>query len=420
MDLNRLLTDLGCPGVIDVLSPSWDDSVASLPERPRLLQPEAIAWARQFGGLPDDVEPLLLEMAARVTASPELSLLLWHLSRLLYELPDYAGPQCARWPELEPALGERWGLFYLLLALDVLPRMLAKHRELGVPEAVSNQCMRIFPEGVRLFGLSRGGKLGFPPRTLYWLRNHNAGILFTLGRLEYMLKPFSPRVRVYRHADGRVLALSSPDLNYSAAGFLESYEPTAFTSVLEETDQTVRGNPLDPTTGRALPRPVTLDLAVWRPALLPGDLIYEIHIPAGGNMTLENCLDSMRQAAAFFPRYFPDRPARGFSCHSWILDPEIEHWYTPTSNMVAWQRELYLVPCPTGGRDGLYFMFGEAPVEPATSPRDTSLKRAALDHLAAGGRIRAGGMFVLLEDLDALGTQPSRAMYATGEVGGVG
>ncbi len=121
---------------------------------------------------------------------------------------------------------------------------------------------------------------------------------------------------------------------------------------------------------------MTLSHHEWEPALTPGDPILEVHIPAGGDMTVERCRASMRQALEFFPRYFPDKPFVGFACGSWILNPELDRIYRPDSNMVLWQRD----------------------VDPATAPRDTNLRRALLDHLDAGGRLLGGGMFLLLED----------------------
>jgi hypothetical protein len=78
---------------------------------------------------------------------------------------------------------------------------------------------------------------------------------------------------------------------------------------------------------------------------------------------------------------------------------------------VLWQRELYLFPTPNrpDSRSGLYFVFGTDSVDPATAPRDTSMRRALLDHLTAGCRLLGGGMFLLLEDFEHYGTQVYRS-----------
>jgi GNAT domain-containint protein len=126
-------------------------------------------------------------------------------------------------------------------------------------------------------------------------------------------------------------------------------------------------------------------------------------------MTLERCRESMQQALDFFPRYFPDASFAGFACGSWILNPQLEQIYRPDSNMVLWQRELYLFPVPSGDRSGVYFIFGTDDVDPRSALRDTSLRRALLDHIDRGGRLIGGGMFLLAEDFAQFGTQHYRS-----------
>ena len=75
------------------------------------------------------------------------------------------------------------------------------------------------------------------------------------------------------------------------------------------------------------------------------------------------------------------------------------------TNRVLWQQELYLHPIPSGDRSGLVFVFGKDDIDLNTAPRDTSLRRALLDHLVAGGSLINGGMFMLLEDFAHFGTQ---------------
>lgn len=126
-------------------------------------------------------------------------------------------------------------------------------------------------------------------------------------------------------------------------------------------------------------------------------------------MTPESCQASMHEALEFFPRHFPGRPFVGFACSSWILNPQLESIYRPDSNMVLWQRELYLYPTRSGVRSGLHFVFGTQDVDLATAPRDTSLRRALLDHLTTGGVLRGGGMFMLLDDFSHYGSQVYRS-----------
>jgi hypothetical protein len=59
----------------------------------------------------------------------------------------------------------------------------------------------------------------------------------------------------------------------------------------------------------------------------------------------------------------------------------------------------------------LHFIFGSGDVDLKTAPRDTSLRRALLDHVAADGRLIGGGMFLLLEDFQYYGEQVYRNQW---------
>jgi hypothetical protein len=410
--LQRLLDDLMIPEAAELLAPYWDDSEATFPAGgPRFLEPASVAACRAYTDLPDEVEPVLQETARRVRESSALSRLAWHCYRLLFMHPEYPGGQIGRWPGLGASLGELADSFYILIALQVVPLTQAIHREQGVPEEVTRACCSHFDEAITSYRNVHGSGWGYPLSTIYWLRNYTAGELFTLGRMEYMVRPFSGQVEVYRHCStGEVVALARDRTRFAADGYIEAEPgPEALeqgrTARLEVGEEAVVGCPIAP-TGVALRREVRLPLAQWRRVLGAGDPVLDTHIPAGGGMTLERCLDTMRQAVEFFPRYFPERPFVGFACGSWILNPELAQIYSPTSNMVLWQRELYLFPIPSGRRAGLFFVFGKDEIDPATAPRDTSLRRALLEHLEQGGRLIAGGMFLLTDDLDRFGSQP--------------
>ena len=410
MKKNDLLTRLGIDDPADALRPFWDESQSNYPaDGIRFLHPDSIRRTRAFTGLPEAAEPALLAAAARIRESADLAALVWHCHRLIYEHLEFpASQQTRHWPNRIPGLDELSGAFYLLIALDAVPRMLDVHRRRGIPEAVSRACCSHFPVSLQLYRDHHDDCIGVRPRVLYWLRNHIRGDLIRLGRLEYMVKPFGGRLMAWRHRQTHnVIALSTDGVPFDENGIgVANQASAAWTSTLIEEEDSVTGTPISP-LGFAQPEPVTLSRELWQPVLRAGDPILEVHIPAGGDMSPENCHASMQQASEFFPRHFPEMPFVGFACGSWILNPELERIYRPGSNIVLWQRELYLYPTANrpDSRSGLYFVFGTDDVDLAAAPRDTSLRRALLDHLATGGRLLGGGMFLLLEDFEHYGTQ---------------
>ncbi|HJN18764.1 MAG TPA: acyltransferase domain-containing protein, partial [Armatimonadota bacterium] len=335
MTLTDVLSELNITDSKPLFEDHWDESEASFPdELPRFLRPEMITNTREFGGLPADADAELHQAARLIAESPALVHLAWHCHRLVYEHLDYEAQNLGQWPVLTGALGDLSGAFYLLIGLEAVPRMLATHEPLGIPRQVSRDTFSHYPESTRIYRDQHDGHWGVSPRTLYWLRNHVRGILYRLGRHEYMLKPFHGGLKAYRHRETRnVIALAADGYRYAPDGFVARPDGAdTWVAGLTESEGSVTGYPISP-SGQAAHREVTLSLDEWELALSPGDYILEMHIPAGGNMTPEACHESMRRALEFFPHYFPKQRFVGFACGSWILNPEITQWYRPDSNM---------------------------------------------------------------------------------------
>jgi GNAT-like C-terminal domain/N-acyltransferase N-terminal domain len=115
----------------------------------------------------------------------------------------------------------------------------------------------------------------------------------------------------------------------------------------------------------------------------------DLHIPDAGPLTPEAVDASLERARAFFPRHFPEQPLVAFSCGSWLLDPQLREYLPETSNIVRFQRRFELEPYeePEGLDPDIEvrrFAFRDLTTPLERLPRDTTLRRAALDHLGAG------------------------------------
>jgi len=415
VDLIEILARLGKTDALEALQPHWEESLAALGQQvPPFLRPEQVLENRDWCGLPPDLDIPLLDAARRIAANPDLSRLAWHCHSLLYEHPDYQDMR--RWPGLQEALGEHAGAFYLLICMGMAPRVRAVHRAMGVPEDITRETCLAVAAMVERYRHEPGHPLGVHLSTAYWLRHHTAGRLFRHGRMEYMVRPFRGDVEVYRHCqNGSVIALAGAGMRYDRDGYVDGVggevdEQHGWIATLAADGDIVKGYPVSP-YGMAIPKPVRLEKALWEPVMRKGDAALEMHIPAGGGMTLDRCMDSMRRAVSFFQRFFPTEPFHAIVCSSWILNNQLEDIPLSSENLVRFQRELYLYPVPSSGRDGLWFIFLQDPVDLATAPRDTSLRRGVADFLAAGHTWRGGGMFFLVEHLDHFGTQYYRSHW---------
>ena len=105
-------------------------------------------------------------------------------------------------------------------------------------------------------------------------------------------------------------------------------DPHAWTSELTETATHIIGNPIHP-NGHAQRQPVSLSRSHWDCVLTEGDPILEIHIPEDGPMEFENCGDSLRHVADFFPKHFPDRPLQSDLLHILVARPHIPALCSP-------------------------------------------------------------------------------------------
>lgn len=415
MDLADVLAKLQEPEALEVLSPHWEKSLASLPAgTPGFLRPEEFTVSREGAGFGPEVDAPLRQAAERVLASPALTRLAWHCNQLLFEHRDYS--ETGKWPALERALGDLAGAFYLLICLDTVPRALRVHQRMGVPAEVSRNT---WPQISGMSGNYRrmtGGRLGITLSTIAWLRHFTAGELFRIGRFEFMARPWGADLHVCRsRRTGATVALAPDGMRYNHDGFVDGSagitdEVGGWTATWREEEDCTLGSPISP-LGMAEHRQVRLPKAEWECVLKKGDYTLDMHIPAGGGMTPQRCGESLRGAAPFFRRFFPDRPFRAITSGSWIFNTQLQEIQLSSDNLAAFQRELYLYPIYSGAHDGLWFIFVQDDFSPATLRRDTSLSRAVADFLAAGNVWRCGAMFFLTDDLDRFGTQVYRSSW---------
>ena len=384
------------------------------------LREEFIREACADAALPEEVTSALLRRAARTRKGASLRALVHERHDALYltEPPPLA--EIRAWPLLATADDPEANILYALVALSSLPQMRALYAAHAIPDDVYRHTlsdvlrwMEHYREHAAVDRTSGArGSWGLSPRYLPWLRHHFLGELFHLGRLQFEPGPHAGwrganlGARFFRHrATGNVIALADPDLTFRADGQLQGAggvtDPAGeWRSSFDMSDTHAIGQPISP-LGYAERRTVALPLDAWRLALSPGDPVLNIHMPAGSPMDFDQCGESLRQALDFFPRHFPDRRFEAFACSSWLLDPQLDGPMPPTSNIVRFQRQVYLLPSPSGGGSTLERVFGSADVDLATAPRDTALRRAVLGIVERGGHIRSGRSVIFPEDLRA-------------------
>lgn len=122
--------------------------------------------------------------------------------------------------------------------------------------------------------------------------------------------------------------------------------------------------------------------------------VCSTHIPRSGPLEPAAVDRSLAAAARFFPEHFPERPVQDLWCSSWLLDPTLAAALDPAANMARFQARwrLYGEPMP-GDEDALFFTFARrGDVDLDALPQDTTLQRAIVERLRAGGHwsVRTG------------------------------
>jgi len=123
------------------------------------------------------------------------------------------------------------------------------------------------------------------------------------------------------------------------------------------------------------------------PGTEPGEWVIGVHIPETGPLTPELVDDSFAQAREFFPRHFPEYPAKTADLWSWLIDPYLLDNLPQDSNMVKFGRRFTPYGTPNDSQDSaIFFTFRTHGLDRLDElPQDTKLQRLVV------GRIKDGG-----------------------------
>lgn len=344
----------------------------------------------------------LLQIANQARQSPAAQLYAWIVYRCFYV--TFTPGSLNQMPDLTGLFGLNAGLFHLLIALAAFPLVEASMAKAGLPLRYSNYVGNWFYETNLNYAAGHGGVNGYPARQFGWVANFIKARVLRIGRFEYEIHDLPEWVpAVYRRkTDRKLVFLCREGWHFDAEGLRIQPDQSVLRTSLRFTEGNVTGTPINPWGIPDQQQEITLSLNDFEEAISAWEMVPSIHIPAGGNMTTEAVLQSLREARSVFKTYL-GRDLRAFVCISWILSPDWER-ELPNSNLAAFRRLGYLTPgLPPSGLDGLYFIFGTSG-EPDWDklPADNSIRRAFHRVHAAGRPLRNGATFFACDDLDKL------------------
>lgn len=310
-----------------------EDLAAAFPAAPlRLPAPrEAAARLRLLGVDPLDVEEAVGSLP-RPASDPAL---LWLLERSVDRMRRRMGDVEAdlSWPRLPVSMGAPGRFFLVHVFLAVLDDVESWHAAHGVDAATSRETLSALALDMRLRRQIHGEGGLFEHA---WMTLPFRACLYALGRLQYT------------------------PLRLSEARVAQWVDPAEVPRVA--------------------------------PRILPDEPAVGIHIPESGPMPPAAVDASLARARAFFGRPQPWGPCRVAVCGSWLLDDQLAGCLPPTSNIVQFQRRFTLFArTHDADRSVLNFVFHrrEAPASLDELPQRTTLERALVAHLKAGGHWRS-------------------------------
>jgi hypothetical protein len=270
------------PSVRSCFAVDWQQSVDTLPEQLLFfLELQKLYEWREFCGLHDDVDKHLSFTTKIIINSPELTLLIWHTYRRMYIIPD-DNTNFNEWPELSNLLGSNAGVFYLIVALAMVPKVKLAHEKLSVPWAVTIDICQQISHLSDNYKRDYPGQWGVLIRQLYWLRHYPRAQIFRLGRFVYKNETKFINARVIRNKKNhQIIALARDGLKLDMAGYWRSAErlsePGDFIATLKDDGINLMGHIISPILGSVTNEVSFYSLAEWEKVLWEGDWLLDMH-----------------------------------------------------------------------------------------------------------------------------------------------
>jgi len=118
-----------------------------------------------------------------------------------------------------------------------------------------------------------------------------------------------------------------------------------------------------------------------------GEPILEIHIPARGPLTREECEKSIAMAKEFYAKYYPDYDYKCFTCSSWLMDGTLKELLSDESNIIRFQ-DMFTVIGRHESYSLLKYLFGWDTRRENLSEREptSSFARKVKERVMQGGK----------------------------------
>lgn len=402
--LDDLLNDLDMQNAPKIWNDDWEPSMDLYDmDSMEYLTDEYIMEANHLLHLNDDIMRSCFTALAIIRKSPALCQLAWLWHYIVFSsgraLESLA---VSTWPTPSVAMRSSADMLHAVVLVSGIPRLHEYYEKKKLPQSVFldtlsdlGMCMEEYKAAYGIYGVGVF-RMG-------WLLYGFTGLLFKIGRLQFICRPYDGTCKIFRHVnDGRIVAICDHGLKFEGNTLVNDTKDIPAVQGIWETcyvecDDSIEGNPVS-SVGYPNRERIKLLKKEWEAVLSQGDFVLDTHIQSGCKMDYDLCRSSYGMALEFYSKYFPDVNVNGFVCSSWLLNPSLRAMLPEWSNIVKFQRDYDLVPM--SGDDSVFeYVFGGKSDDLSKLKGQTSLQRSIRTYLSEGNAFASAGGFILKEDI---------------------
>ena len=127
-----------------------------------------------------------------------------------------------------------------------------------------------------------------------------------------------------------------------------------------------------------------------------GQKMISIHIPSDSKLEQKLLRQSYITAKTFFAKYFPDYADVPYSCHSWLLSPNLKE-ILPGTSRIRYFQDQFIILGTAPGNDYRKWVFQRSDASVENLPQRTALQKNLKAFLLKGGIFHIG-MGRLIDD----------------------
>ena len=267
-----------------------------------------------------------------------------------------------------------------------------KLRGMGLDQEMITKTLSLPELGIWEYEKRHHGKFGY--HLLSWFQLAIEGQLFRIDRLEMeFFSKFHAKAKVFCNQGGDCIAMAHELMVHKSGIALGSKhfedEEGSWEALVEETEDAWVGYPIDERSGIVSNTTVTLSKQEWTLALSRGDVVIGVHIPPDGSLKDEDVERTIAHTREFAKTYFPHVEYKAFTCHSWLMDPQLCDMLGEESNIAKFCRRFKKTAYKSDGNAvfGFVYLIPDKDVSIPDLPENTRLERALKNHYLNGKAI---------------------------------